>query len=121
MIVQMETPDRPYRNWSTEQIRVVMAQMETELQCRYGDTMRSIAEQVAKRHGMTYARMIQKDRRRPYAWARQEAAWEMRQRGHWSLPQIARTLGLTNHTTILHSVRAHEKRLMEATQRLAAE
>ena len=44
MSVQMETPDRPYRNWSTEQIRVVMAQMETELQCRYGDTMRSIAE-----------------------------------------------------------------------------
>jgi chromosomal replication initiation ATPase DnaA len=44
--------------------------------------------------------------------------WELRRRTKLSTPQIARLLGLSNHTTVLHGIHRHKKRLAE---RMAAE
>lgn len=44
--------------------------------------------------------------------------WALKQEGRWSLPQIGRLLGNRDHTTIIHGVRQHEKRLREAANPL---
>lgn len=80
------------------------------------ETMREIATRVANRHDLTLKQMTSRCRERTFAWPRQEAAWEMAQRDRWSLPQIALTLGWTNHTTAMHAIRAHQKRLDAAIE-----
>jgi chromosomal replication initiation ATPase DnaA len=37
--------------------------------------------------------------------------WEIRQRTILSTPQIGRALGNRDHTTVLHGIKRHEKRL----------
>lgn len=74
-------------------------------------TARNIAKAVAKLHGVTYLDMISQRRHKDVAWARQHAMWEMRHRTKLSTPQIGKILGGRDHTTVLHGIRAHEKRM----------
>jgi chromosomal replication initiation ATPase DnaA len=81
-----------------------------------GETMRSIAAAVAEAYGLTVEELRGQCRERSVAHPRQEAMWRMRQvldedgRPRYSLPQIGNFLGHRDHTTVLHGVRAYEKR-----------
>lgn len=81
-----------------------------------GETMRSIAAAVAEAYGLKVEDLRGTCRERSVAHPRQEAMWRMRQvlcedgRPRYSLPQIGAFLGHRDHTTILHGVRAYEKR-----------
>lgn len=72
---------------------------------------RRIAISVAKAHGIKFREMISSRRTRNLAWARQHAMWEMKRHTKLSLPQIGLILGDRDHTTVLHGIRAHQKRI----------
>ena len=84
--------------------------------------MRAIAAAVAQAYGITVADLRGQCRARHFAWPRQETMWRMRQvlneegRHRYSLPQIGAFLGGRDHSTVLHGVRAFEKR-QEAAKR----
>jgi chromosomal replication initiator protein len=69
-----------------------------------------IIKEVAARHDLTVEELKSTSRARRLAWPRQEAMYELRMRTKLSYPQIARFLGLTDHTTALHGVKAHKRR-----------
>lgn len=74
-------------------------------------TPRQIVEAVAIKNGLTRAEIMSKSRYRSIVYPRQEAMWQLRRQTRLSLPQIARHVGVKDHTTVLHGVRAHEKRM----------
>lgn len=88
----------------------------------YGDpkpprpSMRSICEEVAAKHRVTYQEMCGQRRHREIILARQEAMWRCSHETTASLPMIGRALGSRHHTTILHGVRAHQARLDAAKE-----
>ena len=67
---------------------------------------------VAERHGLTVADLIGPRRLRHIAHPRQEAMFCLRACG-WTLPRIGRAIGDRDHTTVLHGIRAHQKRMAE--------
>lgn len=73
-------------------------------------TMRTIAERVAAKHKLRVADLTGPERSRKYAWPRQEAMYEMQQIGR-STPQIGEFLGGRDHTTVLHGISQHKKRM----------
>ena len=81
------------------------------------DLVREIAREVARRHGVPTSEIFGDRRFRPIVHARQEVAWRLARLRHpdgsrrFSLPQIGQWLGGKDHTTILHAIRAHEKRM----------
>lgn len=75
-------------------------------------TPRQIIERVARRHGLTFEEITQPSTRST-ARSRQEAMWELRRHTRLSLPQIARQVGVKDHTTVLHGIRAHGKRVVK--------
>ena len=77
-------------------------------------SMREIAADVAARHGLTLDELKSPQRARRIAWPRQEAMKEIYDTGRFSLPQIGGFFGGRDHTTVLHAIRAHAKRLAEA-------
>jgi hypothetical protein len=70
-----------------------------------------IAKAVAKAHGLKFSNFISKRRSAHLVKARQHAMWEMRDNTTLSLPQIAKILGGMDHTTIIHGIKQHERRL----------
>ena len=72
-------------------------------------TIANILSEVALRHGVTVAQLKSDCRARDVIVARQEAMWRCHGEKRWSLKQIGRALN-RDHSTILHGVRAHEKR-----------
>jgi chromosomal replication initiation ATPase DnaA len=85
-------------------------------------TMRQIATDVALDRGVSFGDLIMPDHvpgARAFAIAhpRQEAMWRMHQTGKWSLPQIGRFLGERDHTTCLHGIRAHAKRIADGKEK----
>ena len=74
---------------------------------------KQIIHHVAERRGLTVAQMLSPDRTERIAHARQEAMWEIRQRTPMSLADIGRRMGGRHHTTVLHAVRTHERRMRE--------
>ena len=71
-------------------------------------TLSRVLEVVASRHGLTPDEVLSQRRTRRIAYGRQELMAELR-RLRYSLPEIGRMLG-KDHTTVLHGVRAHERR-----------
>lgn len=74
-------------------------------------TMAQIIARVAEKHGLTAAELKSERRARHIFHPRQEAMHEMHAQKRWSLPQIGRSLGGRDHTTVLYGVRAHAARL----------
>lgn len=72
---------------------------------------REIIADVAAQHRLSVAELLSPTRAFRISHARQHAMWELRQRTALSLPQIAGRLGLKDHTTVCHGLRAHERRL----------
>lgn len=75
-----------------------------------GLTRMDILIEVAARYGVTIEQFRQKGHFRHLVWPRQEAMYEMYATGRFSLPQIARTLHMKDHCTIIWGIRAYAKR-----------
>lgn len=72
-----------------------------------------VLREVADRYGLTLAQITGVNRQRKYAWPRQHAYWEIKRRcPHADLSMIGRVVG-RDRTSILHGIRAHEKRMAE--------
>jgi len=74
-----------------------------------------IIYRVAKSHGVSFADIKGTSRKQMYVLARQEAAYRLRMERGLTLQQIGKLLGHKDHTTILHAIKTHEKRLTERT------
>ena len=73
---------------------------------------------VCAKHGVTRDELMSGSRERHIVKCRQECCYEIRRRVKVagrpiSLPRIGRALGGLDHTTVLSSIRVHEKRLTE--------
>lgn len=72
---------------------------------------------VAAERGVKPYEILGQSRIRPIAQARQEVMWRLRQittsdgAPKHSFPAIAKAMGGLDHTTVLHAVKAHAKRL----------
>ena len=77
-----------------------------------------IIYRVAKAHEISVADIKGSCRKKYIVAARQEAAWRLREERKLTLNQIGSLLGHKDHTTILHAIKAHEKRLAERTATL---
>lgn len=73
-----------------------------------------IIAEVAQKHGVSYDELISDRRQKRMIAPRFEAYWRCARETPASYPQIGRAFGNRDHTTILHGVRRHEKRLAEA-------
>lgn len=82
---------------------------------KIGTSMAAIAKEVCQKHGITKLEFMSKRRRPVFNMARQEFMYRARNETLYSFPQIARFLGGRDHTTVMHGVRAHEKRLRQAS------
>jgi chromosomal replication initiation ATPase DnaA len=69
-----------------------------------------IISEVAKRHGVTPIAIISDRRNTKLVAARHEAMWRARNETTYSLPRIGRAFR-RDHTTVLHGVAKHEKRI----------
>lgn len=72
-----------------------------------------IAEEVARKHGLTLHDLLSERRERRLVVARQEAIWRCKMETTMSLPAIGKRFN-RDHTTALHSIRKHEQRLRES-------
>ena len=72
---------------------------------------KAILREVAAKHNLRVFDLKSVRRRRDLVKARHEAAYRIHKETTFSLPQIGRILGDRDHTTILHAVRAHQKRI----------
>lgn len=71
-----------------------------------------IIEAVCARHGLTRSQLTQRCRQRYIAHPRQQAMWLIdRFRPEVSFNTIARVLGLTDHTTVIHGLDAVQDRI----------
>lgn len=75
---------------------------------------KDIIAEVAARHDLTVDELLCASIKRRFTHPRQEAMWEIRQRTRLSFPQIAEKLGRKDHTTIIHGVREHERRMAQS-------
>lgn len=73
-------------------------------------TMRDIVDQVAKKHGFYFKDVMYPCRRKKYVAARYESFYRMRNELDMSFPRIAAFFNM-DHTSVLHGVRQHEKRI----------
>ncbi len=78
---------------------------------------RTLAAVCMTNPGLKPEELLSGSSKRRIAHPRQEAMWLLRQitwgdgTPRHSLPEIGRALGGLDHTTVLHGIRAHEKRL----------
>jgi chromosomal replication initiation ATPase DnaA len=81
------------------------------------DYFRAVLADVAALHGVDPDDIIGPSRLREIVHARQDVAWKVLKaqtdslETRYSLSQIGTWLGGRDHTTILHAIRAHEKRM----------
>lgn len=94
-----------------EQIETLCSELES-LQAINGPfTAQKIARSIAKAYGYTLKELVSSRRNHHLARARQHAMWEIRRNTTLSLPHIGKILGGRDHTTIIHGLRQHEKRM----------
>jgi hypothetical protein len=75
--------------------------------------VRRILHEVSVKHGVTIVDICSKRRPLHLVTARHEACYRLRHETTWSYPRIGTILGGRDHTTIIHGVRKHAKRLRE--------
>lgn len=76
--------------------------------------MREIIAEVARDHRISVTELLSHRRTRYIVFARHEAIWRCKRETTNSLPAIGRAFGGFDHTTILHAIRQHEKRMSAA-------
>jgi hypothetical protein len=75
---------------------------------------KQIARQVAAKHKVSVKDLVSPRRDRPSVLARHEAFWRCKKETTMSLPLIGRRFGGRDHTTVLHGIKAHARRMLEA-------
>lgn len=80
----------------------------------------AIIARVAAKHKLTVREIRTKTRRVVVSHPRQEAMYELRTKLGLSYLMIARLLGLKDHTTVIHGIKAHEARLAATAEKVAA-
>lgn len=73
-------------------------------------TMREIAAQTAREHGLQPSDLHRQSKRREISRPRQVAMARMYATGRYSHPQIVRFFGLADHTTSIHACRVVAER-----------
>jgi chromosomal replication initiator protein len=73
-----------------------------------------IVRAVAAAYKVSPKDLCGRSQRRRYAWPRQELMWRLHETGRYSLSQIGAFLGGRDHTTVLHGIREHAKRMEAA-------
>jgi chromosomal replication initiation ATPase DnaA len=101
------------RDMKINELTARVAELELARLAESTNSGRAIANEIAKQHGITFRQMISPRRDIKLARARQHAMWELDRHTNLSLPQIGKLLGDRDHTTILHGIRAHAKRIEE--------
>lgn len=77
----------------------------------------AVADALSRRPNVTREEIFSKAREHRVSHARQEVMWLLREARfadgarRYSLPAIAAAVGVEDHTTVLHGVRAHAKRI----------
>ncbi len=111
---QMEAEERQ----SIQQQELTAAQKEAKIQALLRTASaslmprwRSIMLDVAKAHGLHFHDFVGRSRVQRIVFARQEVMWRFKHELGWSLPEIGRRLGGRDHTTVLHGVRQHQRRI----------
>lgn len=83
------------------------------------EALDALLAEVSARHGVTPNDITSRSVKRSIAWPRQEVMWRLRSlkgpdgRPKHSYPAIAKALGVADHTTVIHGVRAYAKRMAE--------
>lgn len=72
-----------------------------------------IALEVCVKHQIGFNEIISHRRDKYVVAARQEAMWRCKNETPMSYPEIGRRFGGRDHTTAIHSFKAHEKRMRE--------
>ena len=72
---------------------------------------RDLMREVCAKHGITQLEMKSARRTKRVCRARHEYFWLCRQRTTLSYPQIGRSCGNRDHTTVLHGERVHQARI----------
>jgi len=75
-------------------------------------TVAEVIRETAAKHRISVADLIGQSRERKYVRPRQEAMYQVFVKcPHISYPEAGRRMGGRDHTTVLHGVKAHAKRL----------
>ncbi len=74
---------------------------------------RQILREVCAKYGVSTVDLCSKRRPILLVTARHEACYRLRNETTWSYPRIGAFLGGRDHTTIIHAVREHAKRLRD--------
>lgn len=84
--------------------------MAFQIECPSGRILR----EVCKKHNLTLKELREKIRTHKVVYARHEAMYRLRRETTFSFPMITRVVGLTDHTSSIHGVRAHARRKLAA-------
>lgn len=87
-----------------------LEQIQAEIKTLQPISGRAIAIAIADAYGITLAELKSDRRWRHLAHARQHAMYLMRSHTRLSFNGIARVLGRTDHTTVIHGIHAHSRR-----------
>jgi chromosomal replication initiation ATPase DnaA len=79
---------------------------------------REILLEVANKHGLSPQELLEAKHSHKLSSARQELMWRWRHELGYSLPKIARLIGLKEHTSILYGLRCYAARLPANDNRL---
>lgn len=71
----------------------------------------AIILQVAHKYEITPMLLKSARRARHIAWPRQEVMWRASRETGTSLPKIGQILGNRDHTTVMHGIKAYERRM----------
>lgn len=73
--------------------------------------MAAVIREVCAKHGLTVEQVMKRDRHGPIVRARQEFFYRAKHDCGKSLSETGNFFGGLDHTTVLHGIRAHEKRM----------
>ena len=86
--------------------------MDLQTLNQYRSPWRVAALEICKKHGVTWAQIIEQNRLPRIVLARQEICWHLHKHFKFSYPKIGRCIN-RDHTSTLYGARRHQKRLEE--------
>ncbi len=118
---QREAAMQARRKAARDAIEAALAREETDKQTAIRAAagrhpVSRIISEVAADHALAVADIVGPSRLGPIVLARQEAMWRARSETDLSFPAIGRRFGGRDHTTVIYSVRKHQKRLDDANR-----
>jgi chromosomal replication initiator protein len=72
-----------------------------------------IMREVAMQYGITFTELRNDSKKKKYSWPRQVACLRLYDETRLSFPQIARLIGLKDHTSIIYAVKACRQKIKQ--------